>query len=59
MDEKVKIEQKENPPPIWVKLLWGVFILWGLLYLSAYWFPDLARWMTTTEPDATQWRDYR
>jgi hypothetical protein len=58
MDEKVKIEQKENPVPLWVKLMWGIFILWGFYYLGRYWLPDLAQWFQAADPDQIQWRDY-
>jgi hypothetical protein len=54
----VKIDQEENPPPIWIKLIWGVFVIWALLYLSLYWFPDLQRWAKTSDPDQAQWQDY-
>jgi Kef-type K+ transport system membrane component KefB len=59
MEERVKIEQEEHPVPTWIKLMWGVFIAWGLFYLGSYWLPDLARWVKSTDPDATQWHDYR
>lgn len=58
MDEQVQIEQDENPVPAWIKWMWALFALWGLFYLASYWFPDLARWLATTNPDATQWQDY-
>lgn len=58
MEEKVKIQQEENPVPLWIKLMWGAFVLWGLGYLASYWWPDLIQWFQATNPDATQWRDY-
>jgi hypothetical protein len=58
LEQKVKIDQEENPPPIWIKLIWGVFVIWALLYLSLYWFPDLQRWAKTSDPDQAQWQDY-
>jgi Kef-type K+ transport system membrane component KefB len=58
MEEKVKIQQEENPVPFWIKLMWGIFILWGLYYLASYWFPDLVRWIESTNPDAIQWHGY-
>lgn len=58
MEGKEKIELQENSIPIWIKLLWGIFIIWALIYLSSYWIPDLAHWMKTTDPDATQWQRY-
>jgi hypothetical protein len=59
VEEKVKIDQEEHAPPIWIKLLWGLLLIWGLLYLSLYWVPDLQRWSKTTDPDGTQWQDYQ
>lgn len=58
MEEKTEIEQKDNPIPLWIKLMWGLFIIWGLIYLASYWLPDLAQWLKTTNPDAAQWHDY-
>lgn len=58
MEERVEIEQEENPVPAWIKWMWGIFIFWGLIYMGIYWLPDFARWMKGGDPDATQWRDY-
>lgn len=58
MEEKIKLEPQENPVPLWIKVMWGVFIVWGLIYLASYWLPDLAHWMHTTNPDASQWHEY-
>jgi hypothetical protein len=59
MEEEVKIEQEENPIPPWIKWMWGLFLLWALIYLGRYWAPDLARWVTAADPDVAQWADYR
>ncbi|MBI4378693.1 MAG: hypothetical protein HY578_06330 [Nitrospinae bacterium] len=59
MEEKTKIGQQDNPLPLWIKLIWGIFIIWGLIYLAIYWRPDFSHWLKTTNPDTTQWQDYR
>ncbi len=56
MEEGSKIGIEDNPVPGWVKVMWGIFAIWGLIYLTVYWLPDLAHWMHTTDPDATQWK---
>ena len=59
MPEKIQMEPRENPVPLWVKLMWGIFILWGLFYLIAYGLPDLGKWLSAEEPDAVQWKDIK
>ncbi len=59
MEDKARMEQQENPVPKWIKLMWGAFILWAIIYMASYWLPDLYRWIQTADPDATQWQDYK
>ncbi|MDH4101394.1 MAG: hypothetical protein OEV28_12570 [Nitrospirota bacterium] len=59
MEEKTRPEQQENPIPLWIKIMYAVFVAWALFYLSTYWFPDLSRWMQSTNPDATQWQGHQ
>ena len=58
MDEKARPEQSDNPIPLWIKIMWALLAVWGIFYLSTYWFPDLNRWLQTTNPDATQWQGH-
>ncbi len=53
MEEKVRAE--EHPVPLWIKVMWGVFLLWALAYMALYWAPDLSRWMAGGDPDRIQW----
>jgi len=57
MEEKTEIEQKDNPTPLWIKLMWGLFAIWGVIYLAIYWLPDFEQWLKATNPDAVQWHD--
>lgn len=58
MEERTDIGMEDHPIPFWIKLMWGIFITWGLIYLAIYWLPDLAHWMRSVDPDTSQWRDY-
>jgi len=59
MEEKTKMELQDNPPPKWVKIMWGIFTIWAIFYMVSYWLPDLTRWLKTAEPDTAQWQDYK
>lgn len=50
-----KPEITENKPPFWLLIIWGVFAIWGLAYLTLYWAPSLGAWLSADNPDATQW----
>lgn len=58
MEDKSDIGIQDNPVPFWIKIMWGIFAIWGLAYLTIYWLPDLNHWIHSTDPDSSQWREY-
>jgi hypothetical protein len=44
-EEKVVITYSGSRFPWWITLIWASFFLFAFIYMSRFFFPDLARWL--------------